>query len=195
MLLVVLTVLTGIIYPLAVTGAAQALFPRQANGSLVEKDGKIIGSAVIGQEFKGAHYFHGRPSATVTPDPKDATKTVPAPYNAANSGASNLAPSAKAFVDGVAANVAAVKGENPDEPGPVPADLVTASASGLDPHISPSAAAYQLKRVALSRHAPQDEVRKLITAHTEARTVGVLGEPVVNVLALNLALDERWPMR
>lgn len=184
LMLLVLTVLTGIIYPLAVTGVAQALFPRQANGSLIEKDGKVVGSALIGQPFTGPHYFNGRPSAT-----------APTPYNAANSGASNLAPSAKALVDGVAERVASVKAANPGETGPMPADLVTTSASGLDPHISPAAAAFQIKRVANLRHAPHEEVRKLVAEHTSARTLGVLGEPAVNVLTLNLALNERWPMK
>lgn len=193
--LLVLTVITGIVYPLAVTGVAQALFPRQANGSLIEKDGKVVGSALIGQPFSGPHYFHGRPSATMGPDPADPTKSVSQPYNAANSGASNLAPSAKALIDGVAERVEAVKTANPGETGPVPADLVTTSASGLDPHISPAAAAYQVKRVATQRHAPQEEVRKLVAEHTTGRTLGVLGEPAVNALTLNMALDQRWPMR
>ena len=184
LMLLVLTVITGIIYPLAVTGVAQTQFPSQANGSLIEKDGKVVGSALIGQAFTGPHYFNGRPSAT-----------TPTPYNAANSGASNLAPSAKALVDGVAERVEAVKVANPGEVGPIPADLVTASASGLDPHISPAAAAYQIKRVATLRHAPYDEVRKLVVEHISGRTIGVLGEPTVNVLALNLALDQRWPMK
>ena len=195
LMLLVLTVITGIAYPLAVTGVAQALFPRQANGSLIEKDGKVMGSALIGQAFTKPYYFNGRPSATVAPDPADASKTVPQPYNAANSGASNLAPSAKALADGVAERVTAVKEANPGEPNPVPADLVTSSASGLDPHISPAAAAYQVKRVASLRHATYAAVRKLVAEHTSGRTMGVLGEPVVNVLALNLALDERWPMK
>lgn len=184
LMLLILTVITGIIYPLAVTGMAQALFPRQASGSQLEKDGKVVGSDLIGQPFTGAHYFRGRPSAT-----------SPTPYNAANSGASNLAPSAKALVDGVAERVEAVRTANPGEAVPVPADLVTTSGSGLDPHISPAAAAYQIKRVAAVRHAGYDEVRKLVVEHTTPRTLGVLGEPAVNVLTLNMALDQRWPMQ
>lgn len=184
LMLVVLTVLTGIIYPLAVTGVAQLLFPRQAGGSLIEKDGTVVGSALIGQQFSGPHYFHGRPSAT-----------APTPYNAANSGASNLAPSAKALVDGVGERVASMTEANPGEPGAVPADLVTTSASGLDPHVSPAAAAYQIKRVATLRRAPQEEVRKLVAEHTTGRALGILGEPVVNVLTLNLDLDRRWPRK
>ncbi|MGE5517645.1 MAG: potassium-transporting ATPase subunit KdpC [Bacteroidota bacterium] len=194
MVLVIMTILTGIAYPLAVTGLAQITFPWQANGSLVEKDGKVVGSALIGQAFTGPAYFWSRPSATTAPDPKDATKTVPAPYNAANSGGSNLAPSAKALVDGAQAAVETVKAAHPDQKGPVPVDLVTASASGLDPHISPAAVAYQVKRVALARHASVEDVQKLVAAHTEGRELGVLGEPRVNVLKLNMALDDTWPL-
>lgn len=195
MVLVIMTLLTGIAYPLAVTGLAQVSFPWQANGSLIEKNGHVVGSALIGQQFASPAYFWSRPSATTAPDPNDATKTVPAPYNAANSGGSNLAPSAKALVDGALAAADAVKAAHPDQKGPVPVDLVTASASGLDPHISPAAAMYQVKRVALARHAPMEEVQKLVAAHTEGRELGILGEPRVNVLKLNLALDERWPRK
>lgn len=184
MLLVVMTLLTGIAYPLAVTGLAQLAFPWQANGSLIEKDGHVVGSALIGQSFAGPAYFWGRPSAT--------TGT---PYDAANSGGSNLAPTSKALVDGAAAAVAALRAAHPDQTGPVPGDLVTASASGLDPHLSPAAVQYQIKRVALARHASVDDVRKLVAAHTEGRELGLLGEPRVNVLKLNLALDERWPLK
>lgn len=194
MILVIMTILTGIAYPLAVTGLAQVSFPWQANGSLIEKNGHVVGSALIGQQFVGPAYFWSRPSATTAPDPNDATKTVPAPFNAANSGGSNLAPSAKALVDGAQAAVETLKAAHPDQKGPVPVDLVTASASGLDPHISPAAAVYQVKRVALVRHAPVEEVQKLVGAHIEGRELGVLGEPRVNVLKLNLALDDKWPV-
>jgi len=191
---VVMTIITGIAYPLAVTGLADLTFPWQAKGSLIEKHGKVVGSALIGQPFTGPAYFWSRPSATTAPDPNDATKTVPAPYNAANSGGSNLAPSAKALVDGVQAAMDTVKAAHPDQKGPVPVDLVTASASGLDPHISPAAAAYQVKRVALARHASVEDIQTLVAEHTEGRELGVLGEPRVNVLLLNLALDEKWPL-
>jgi K+-transporting ATPase ATPase C chain len=194
-LLVVLTVLTGLAYPLAVTGLAQIAFPWQAAGSLVERDGKVVGSALIGQDFTSPFYFWGRPSATTAPDPADPTKTVAAPYNAANSGASNLAPSAKALADAVAERSAALHRANPAAEGPLPADLVTTSASGLDPDISPEAADWQVARVAAARHAPAGEIHRLVADHTQGRALGVLGEPVVNVLKLNLALDERWPMK
>lgn len=193
-LLVVMTILTGIVYPLAVTGLSQAIFPWQAQGSLIEKDGHVVGSAVIGQPFAGPAYFWSRPSATTAADPNDPTKTVAAPYNAANSMGSNLAPTSKALADGVAAAVETVRAAHPDQKGPVPADLVTASASGLDPHISPAAAAYQVKRVALARKVPVEEVQKLLAENTEGRELGVFGEPRVNVLKLNLALDGKWPL-
>ncbi len=163
---------------------AQALFPAQAGGSLVARDGKIVGSELIGQTFAGPGYFHARPSATTAPDPADATKTVAAPYNAANSGGSNLAPTAKALVDRVQADVAALHSSTP-----VPADLVTTSGSGLDPHISPQGAVFQIATVAKARNLPQETLRDLVAAHTEGRLLGLLGEPRVNVLALNLALD------
>ena len=185
--LVALTLITGLIYPLAMTGIAVLLFPHQAQGSLVERDGKIVGSDLIGQAFTGDKYLHGRPSATNTPDPNDATKTVPAPYNAANSGGSNLGPSNKALIDRVQGDIDALKKENPSEP--VPADLVTTSASGLDPHISPEAALFQVPRIAKARNLSEDRIRQLVEEHTEGRFLGVLGEPRVNVLLLNLALD------
>ena len=195
LLTIVITLLTGLAYPLALTGAAGALFPHQAHGSLIEKNGVVIGSELIAQGFAKPQYFHPRPSATTDTDPNDATKTVPAPYNAANSGASNAAPTSKAYIDSTQALVEAVKAENPKSTGPVPVDLVTASASGLDPHISPAAAEYQVARVATARHIPAPLLAKLVAETTEARTFGILGEASVNVLKLNLALDERWPMK
>jgi K+-transporting ATPase ATPase C chain len=186
-LLLALTLITGLAYPLAMTAVAGAIFPKQAQGSLIERDGKVVGSALIGQEFKGDKYFHGRPSATSAPDPNDATKTVPAPYNAANSGGSNLGPTSKALNDRVKDDVEKLKAENPSMP--VPVDLVTTSASGLDPDVSPEAALFQVPRVAKARSLPEDKVRQLVTEHTEGRLGGLLGEPRVNVLALNLALD------
>jgi potassium-transporting ATPase KdpC subunit len=183
LLLVALTMITGLAYPLAVTSLARLAFPRQAGGSLVEREGKVVGSALIGQEFTAPGYFWGRPSAT-TP-----------PYNAANSGASNLAPSAKALADAVAERRDTLAKAHPGEAEPPPADLLTASASGLDPHISPEAAFWQIKRVAMARHVPMDEVRHLVVDHTQGRELGILGEPRINVLKLNMALDERWPMK
>jgi K+-transporting ATPase ATPase C chain len=185
--LLALTFITGLIYPLAMTGIAQAIFPHQAQGSLIERDGKVVGSELIGQVFESDKYFHGRPSATTAPDPNDATKTVPAPYNAANSGGSNLGPSNKALIDRVQGDMDKLKQEN--SAAPVPADLVTTSASGLDPHISPEAALFQVPRIAKARNVPEDRVRQLVTDHTEGRFLGLLGEPRVNVLLLNLALD------
>jgi len=186
-LLVALTLITGLFYPLAMTGIAQVLFPKQANGSIIEKDGKVIGSALIGQFFADDKYFHGRLSATNTPDPKDATKTVDAPYNAANSGGSNLGPTNKSLIDRVKGDVDKLKEENPKAQ--VPIDLVTTTGSGLDPHISPEAALFQVPRVAKARNMPEDRVRQLVTDRIESRFLGLLGEPHVNVLALNLALD------
>ncbi|KRQ02138.1 potassium-transporting ATPase subunit C [Bradyrhizobium yuanmingense] len=186
-LLLALTAITGLAYPLAMTGIAGALFPVQAQGSLVEKDGKVIGSALIGQAFKDDKYFHGRPSATLAPDPNDSTKTVPAPYNAANSGGSNLGPTSKALADRLKEDVDELRRENPNAS--VPVDLVTTSASGLDPNISPEAAQFQVPRVAKARNLPEDQVKQLVSASTEGRLLGLLGEPRVNVLALNLALD------
>jgi len=186
--LVALTLITGLAYPLAMTGIAQLLFPRQAQGSLIERNGTVVGSELIGQVFESDKYFHGRPSATTAPDPNDATKTVPAPYNAANSGGSNLGPSNKALVDRVQGDMDKLKQENASAP--VPADLVTTSASGLDPHISPEAALFQVPRVAKARNVPEDRIRQLVADHTEVRFLGLLGEPRVNVLLLNLALDQ-----
>ncbi|WP_076865773.1 K(+)-transporting ATPase subunit C [Bradyrhizobium mercantei] len=187
LVLVLLTAITGLAYPLAITGIAGVIFPRQAQGSLIEKDGKVIGSALIGQEFKEDKYFHGRPSATVAPDPNDSTKTVPAPYNAANSGGSNLGPTSKALNDRIKDDVEKLKAENPTAS--VPVDLVTTSGSGLDPDISPDAALFQVPRVAKARSMSEDAVRELVTQNTQGRFAGVIGEPRVNVLALNLALD------
>jgi K+-transporting ATPase ATPase C chain len=147
----------------------------------------VIGSTLIGQEFTSDRYFHGRPSATVAPDPNDSTKTVPAPYNAANSGGSNLGPTNKALIERVQGDVDKLKGENPSAP--VPVDLVTTTASGLDPDISPAAALFQVPRVAKARNMPEDRVRQLVNERIEGRTLGFLGEPRVNVLALNMALD------
>jgi potassium-transporting ATPase KdpC subunit len=185
--LVALTLITGLAYPLAMTGIAKVIFNHHAEGSLIERDGKIVGSALIGQEFKSDKYFHGRPSATTAPDPADPAKTVAAPYNAANSGGSNLGPSNKALIDRVQADLDKLKKENPSAP--VPADLVTTSASGLDPDISPEAAYFQVPRVASARNLTQDKVRQLVNDHVEERFLGLLGEPRVNVLLLNLALD------
>ena len=185
--LVALTLITGLVYPLAMTGIAELLFPRQAEGSLIERDGKVVGSALIGQEFTSDKYFHGRPSATIATDPNDPTKTVAVPYNAANSGGSNLGPSNKALIDRVQADVDKLKKENPSSP--VPIDLVTTSASGLDPDISPEAAYFQVLRVAKARNLAENQVRQLVSDHVEDRFLGLLGEPRVNVLLLNLALD------
>ena len=190
-LLLALTAITGLAYPLAMTGIAGVLFPIQAQGSLIVEDGKVIGSELIGQEFKDEKYFHGRPSATTAPDPADSTKTVPAPYNAANSGGSNLGPTSKALNDRVKEDVDRLKAENPSMP--VPLDLVTTSASGLDPDISPDAALFQVPRVAKARKMTHDRVRALVSENTKGRFGGLLGEPRVNVLALNLALDHATP--
>jgi K+-transporting ATPase ATPase C chain len=185
--LIGLTLITGLVYPLAMTGLANMIFPHQAQGSLIEKDGKVIGSALIGQAFTEDKYFHGRPSATTAPDPKDSTKTVEAPYNAANSMGSNLGPTNKALIERVKGDVDKLKQENASAQ--VPIDLVTTSASGLDPDISPEAALFQVPRVAKARNLPEDRVRQLVQDHTQGRFLGILGEPRVNVLALNLALD------
>src|ERR1700686_1960855 len=186
-LIVALTLITGLAYPLAMTGIAQVIFPSSRQGSLIERDGKVVGSALIGQVFTKDEYFHGRPSATNTPDPQDSTKTVDAPYNAANSGGSNLGPTNKALIDRVKGDVDKLKEENPSAP--VPIDLVTTSGGGLDPHISPEAALFQVPRVAKARNMPEDRVRQLVQGQTEGRFLGLLGEPRVNVLELNLALD------
>jgi K+-transporting ATPase ATPase C chain len=177
----VTTVLLGIGYPLAVTGIAQVLFPDKANGQLIERNGKVIGSRIIGQTFSSPGYFRGRPSAAGTG------------YDAANSAGTNLGPTNKKLIDSVKAAVEKAKKENPSSP--VPVDLVTTSASGLDPHISPAAAAYQVPRVARERGVAEDDVRRLVAVYTSRRQFGVLGEPVINVLELNLALDDRHPMK
>jgi K+-transporting ATPase ATPase C chain len=185
--LLALTVITGLVYPLAMTGIAQVVFPNRASGSMIERDGTVVGSEFIGQQFTSDKYFHGRPSATTAPDPNDSTKTVPAPYNAANSGGSNLGPSNKALIDRVQGDIDTLKKENPAAP--VPIDLVTTSASGLDPDISPAAALFQVPRIAKVRNLPEDRVRQLVDDNTQGRFLGLLGEPRVNVLLLNLALD------
>ncbi len=186
-MIVALTVITGLIYPLGMTGIAQLLFPYQANGSLIERNGKVIGSALIGQNFASAKYFHGRPSATTEPDPKDPSKTIPVPYAADNSVGSNLGPTSKALVARVKDDAAKLHAENPSEP--VPVDLVTTSASGLDPDITPAGAYFQVPRVAKARGLSEDAVRRLVADHIDGRFLGIIGEPRVNVLKLNLALD------
>jgi potassium-transporting ATPase KdpC subunit len=186
-MVIAFTLVTGIAYPLAMTGIAQLLFPAQANGSLIERDGKVIGSALIGQSFADAKYFHGRPSATTDTDPNDSTKTVPAPYNAQNSAGSNLGPTSKALIDRVKGDVEKLKAENDK---PVPVDLATTSGSGLDPDITPAAAEFQVPRVAKARNVSESVIADLVAQHTTGRTIGVLGEPRVNVLELNLALDK-----
>ena len=189
-LIVLMTVLTGLAYPLFMTGLAQVLFPSQAAGSLIERGGKVIGSELIGQNFTDAKYFHGRLSATTDTDPNDATKTVPAPYNAGNSGASNAGPTLKALVERVQGDIETLKKENPGQnQGQIPVDLVTTSASGLDPDITPAAAEFQVARVAAARQLPQERVRALVAEATQDRFLGILGEERVNVLKLNLALD------
>ena len=187
LVLVMLTLITGLAYPLAVTGIAATLFPEQAQGSLIRRDGKIIGSTLIGQQFNTENYFHGRSSATVAPDPADATKTIPAPYNAANSGGSNLGPTSKALSDRLKEDVEKLNRENPSNQ--VPVDLVTTSGSGLDPDISPESALFQVPRIAAARQLPEERVRGLVAENTRGRLAGILGEPRVNVLTLNLALD------
>jgi potassium-transporting ATPase KdpC subunit len=186
-MVVAFTVVTGIAYPLAMTGIAQLIFPAQANGSLIERDGKVVGSALIGQPFADAKYFHGRPSATTDTDPNDSTKTVPAPYNAQNSSGSNLGPTSKALIDRVKGDVEKLKAETNK---PIPVDLTTTSASGLDPDITPAAAAFQVPRIAKARNVGESVIAELVEQHTTGRTLGVLGEPRVNVLELNLALDK-----
>jgi len=185
---VALTLISGLAYPLTMTGIAAVIFPYQSQGSLIEKDGKVIGSALVGQQFVDSRYFHGRPSATNAPDPKDPTKTVDAPYNAANSGGSNLGPTSKVLAERVAGAVDNLKKENPSAR--IPVDLVTTSGSGLDPNISPEAALFQVPRVAKARNLPEARVRALVESQTEGRSLGLLGEPRVNVLKLNLALDD-----
>ena len=185
--LIGLSLITGLLYPLAMTGFAQVLFPTQAQGSLIVQDGKVVGSSLIGQLFNDAKYFHGRPSATTATDPQDSSKTVEAPYNAANSGGSNLGPTSKALSDRITADVERLKAENPSAP--VPIDLVTTSGSGLDPDISPEAAYFQVPRVAKARGLSPERLRALIESELQGRTLGLFGEPHVNVLKLNLALD------
>src|SRR5258708_2959513 len=185
-LIVLMPALTGLAYPLFMTGLAQLLFPSQAAGSLIEKDGKVIGSELIGQKFADAKYFHGRPSATTDTDPNDATKTVPAPYNAANSGASNYAPTSQALIDRVKDDAGTLA---PDNSAKIPIDLVTTSASGLDPDITPAGAYFQVARVAKARNLSEDRVRQLVDGQIQGRSLGILGEPHVNVLKLNLELD------
>ena len=185
-LLLLFTALTGLAYPLAVTGIVQVALPTAANGSLVSRDGAVVGSKLIGQVFATDRYFHGRPSATTAPDPKDDSKTVDAPYNATGSGGSNLGPTAKALSERVSASVAELKAAGATT---IPADAVTTSASGLDPHISPETAELQVARVAKARGVSEDQVRGLVAAHTKRSLIGLVGEPRVNVLELNLALD------
>ncbi len=187
MMIIAMTVITGLVYPLVMTGIAQVVFPYQANGSLIRKNGTVVGSALIGQSFTSDRYFHGRPSATTEPDPKDPSKTIAVPYAADNSAASNLGPTSKALVDRVKADAAALAAQNPGTP--IPADLVTTSASGLDPDLTPAGALFQVPRVAKARGLPEAQVRQLVEQHITGRTLGVIGEPHVNVLELNLALD------
>ncbi|MDP4002988.1 K(+)-transporting ATPase subunit C [Methylobacterium sp. NEAU K] len=190
-LIVALTAITGLAYPLAVTGLAQTLLPRQAEGSLIERGGRVVGSRLIGQPFAEARYFHGRPSATTAPDPADVTKTIPVPYNAANSGGANLGPTSAALSERIKGDLETLRSDNPGSA--IPVDLVTTSGSGLDPDISPEAAEFQVPRVARARGLPEPRVRALVAANTADRLLGVVGEKRVNVLELNLALDALPP--
>lgn len=187
-LILAFTVITGLLYPLAMTGIAEAIFPYQAHGSLIEKDGKVVGSELMGQYFSSDRYFHGRLSATLGPDPSDPSKTTSVPYNAANSGGSNLGPTSKALIDRVKGDVAKLNQENPSAQ--VPIDLVTTSGSGLDPDISPKAAYFQVPRIAKARNLSENTLQALVAEHIESPTLGLFGEPRVNVFELNLALDK-----
>ena len=187
LMVVAMTVITGLAYPLAMTGIAGLVFPSQADGSLIERGGHVIGSSLLGQNFTGDTYFHGRPSATTDTDPADSTKTVPVPYNAQNSGGSNAGPTSKALLDRVKGDADTLAKENPSAP--VPVDLVTTSASGLDPDITPAGAAFQVPRIARARNMPPARIQQLVDENTEGRLFGVIGERHVNVLGLNLALD------
>jgi K+-transporting ATPase ATPase C chain len=184
-LLLVFTVLMGVVFPLAFTAAGSLALPFEAGGSLVERDGKIIGSALLGQDFEAPRYFHGRPSALMGADPKDSSRQIPTPYDASESGASNLAPTSKALIDRVTAALATAGAR------PAPADAVTTSASGLDPDISPQNAAAQVARVAAARGMTQAQLQSLVDRNTEGRILGIIGEPHVRVLNLNLALDQK----
>ncbi len=186
LMIVVMTAITGLAYPLAMTGVSQLFFPDPANGSLIEKNGRVIGSSLIGQSFSDDKYFHGRPSATSAADPSDPTKAVPSPYNAAASGGSNLGPTSKALFDRVKDDAEKLQADNA---APIPVDLVTASGSGLDPDITPAGALFQVARVAKARGLPEDRVRRLVNDNIQDRFLAVIGDPRVNVLRLNMALD------